>query len=1068
MQSLIKYSGTFPPEGQGSSRQDTDNHAAFGGLGFMRLEEGGGGGRPMKREQERPDSTRSFGRGEPWRWRDRGTAAVQTHGHTRPLLLHGGVKDEERGGERGRHHGDRLGCLEREQEKLLRESKELAEFTQMHPPLVSSALTSNLMTSNLMVTGGSARWPHDPSPLTSHPWMPRPGAPPIWLSGSPYGLGPSPLHQALPPYQLARDPQSGQLMVITTDHIPHYGGDVLDGGGAPVWPAVYGAGSSLQHAAQLQMLSQQQMLRQHELMIIQQHAAQVLELQRNAQLVERLKASEQRAALEDKTDKRSSEPKPRPSPRPTPSPSLHSHKTPLRSPPPSASSVTPLPSPRPALKHQEVRREGSHPSSPLPRTAAPRSASPLRPKQDADEGEEGGRERGEKQITAPFHRIYPDITPGYPYQSITAPFGAPFPPRPLTQPAGLNTHPQVSTLPRATAPDVKPRGPELRPDQGTSLKRDPDQEPPQLGMKRQTEEEEEEEEEEAGAVKTEVSTYGCRAAYQLPPSVPEKVEIKPEVTKKLSPARYPSCTTTASSERLTFRPSPDTHPHTSSPPPLSPSPPPPSPLNIVPEDPMAGMIALLAASQMTQAAPPVLLPSLLQTEASLGRDVASPGCLEAWAMEGMALLSHMASLEMDRIQLEQGEVLCGLDSLLEAGRKVLLEAIESQSHIDLPRRLHPGKTYSWRTRTDPQQLFSKVCVEVCDGAEVEHRMRLAELQRRYKDKLRQLGKLQRRSDTQEVQQLQEEERRSLTRRGRGRPRKRKRVATPPGKLESRTGRLGRTVRYSEARNGGRKRFHCAREEDEMEGGEERSWQDQEPSTSHSLEQVFKAGGVCEQEQLACDLDRALSLTTRRTPSDPMRRGTASGTGGKQKMGGKVRGQRKTFSPPPRSSSQRSSYDYNSDSEEDVPWADSPPLSGSRPHTAPPRKRPSPSSSNQAARERKQKHLSLLLQEAGLSSSDDDSFDQESSEDEEDEEEGSELEESGLGLLARFAASALPVNPAPQSRLHDDKRRSRQSVPGGADSGSDLRLRKFPLSAPRETLRSGTPPVTPGNTPRRPA
>jgi len=52
-----------------------------------------------------------------------------------------------------------------------------------------------------------------------------------------------------------------------------------------VWPGVYGAGSSLQHAAQLQLLSQQQMLRQQELLMIQQHTAQVLELQRNAQLV---------------------------------------------------------------------------------------------------------------------------------------------------------------------------------------------------------------------------------------------------------------------------------------------------------------------------------------------------------------------------------------------------------------------------------------------------------------------------------------------------------------------------------------------------------------------------------------------------------------------------------------------------------------------------------------------------------------------------------------------------------------------------------------------------------------
>lgn len=55
--------------------------------------------------------------------------------------------------------------------------------------------------------------------------------------------------------------------------------------GGPVWPGVYGTSSSLQHAAQLQLLSQQQMLRQQELLMIQQHTAQVLELQRNAQLV---------------------------------------------------------------------------------------------------------------------------------------------------------------------------------------------------------------------------------------------------------------------------------------------------------------------------------------------------------------------------------------------------------------------------------------------------------------------------------------------------------------------------------------------------------------------------------------------------------------------------------------------------------------------------------------------------------------------------------------------------------------------------------------------------------------
>lgn len=79
-----------------------------------------------------------------------------------------------------------------------RESKELADITQMHPPPLSSGLTPSmmtpsLMTPNLMVTGGAAlagagRWPPEPSTLTSHPWMPRHGAPPVWLPSSPYSM----------------------------------------------------------------------------------------------------------------------------------------------------------------------------------------------------------------------------------------------------------------------------------------------------------------------------------------------------------------------------------------------------------------------------------------------------------------------------------------------------------------------------------------------------------------------------------------------------------------------------------------------------------------------------------------------------------------------------------------------------------------------------------------------------------------------------------------------------------------------------------------------------------------
>ena len=54
---------------------------------------------------------------------------------------------------------------------------------------------------------------------------------------------------------------------------------------------------------------------------------------------------------------------------------------------------------------------------------------------------------------------------------------------------------------------------------------------------------------------------------------------------------------------------------------------------------------------------------------------------------------------------------------------------------------------------------------------------------------------------------------------------------------------------------------------------------------------------------------------------------------------------------------------------------------------------------------------------------------EEEEDESDSDDDSSCEESGLGLLARFAASALPVSSAPSNLLHDGKHCSRQSTLG---------------------------------------
>ncbi|XP_048450288.1 trinucleotide repeat-containing gene 18 protein-like, partial [Rhincodon typus] len=97
-----------------------------------------------------------------------------------------GRTDEERSDDRHRHREERL--IAREQEKLLRESKELADFARLHPPGCSTgSLNSNLMVMGGPALAGAGRWSTDPtSHLASHPWLPRTGSPSMWLTGHPY------------------------------------------------------------------------------------------------------------------------------------------------------------------------------------------------------------------------------------------------------------------------------------------------------------------------------------------------------------------------------------------------------------------------------------------------------------------------------------------------------------------------------------------------------------------------------------------------------------------------------------------------------------------------------------------------------------------------------------------------------------------------------------------------------------------------------------------------------------------------------------------------------------------
>ncbi|XP_058234405.1 trinucleotide repeat-containing gene 18 protein isoform X1 [Hemibagrus wyckioides] len=1313
MQSLIKYSGNF--SGEVMSKHGADSRNPFGGLGNLKLEASQHAsakaqhlsGKQLKREPERPESTKSFNRdgnssqGEAEvrhppvgiavavaRQRDNGSKLGSVSDRDRPILAGGikgpGQEEEEQGQERTHHHDGRLlsGRLEHEQEKALRENKNLADYPQLHPPLVSVSS----LNPNLMVTGGSAltgagRWPADPtSHLTSHPWLPRPGPSSMWLPGSPYGLGAPSLHQPLPPgypptlpgsipqaYQFARDPQTGQLVVIPTEHLPHYTAEMLERG-PPLWPAVYPpAGSSLQHAHQLQLLSHQQLVRQQELYMIQQQAAQVMELQRSAQFVERLK--EQRADMEDKVEKRGGEGT-KASLSSVPTSVLHSRKPPPPSPTPSTShkktvtplAVTPLPSPVTSLKSEDrpkvestlPQQSYSHPSTPAPQPLSPASAlspppSPIHPKQESVEVPDKEELDLRKQMSASFPSIYPEIPPGYPYQSITASFGSHYPY--LLQPAtAADAEGLAPAVPlqaegskRLACPaSVKPshmcspvvaealqasREPKRVEESVVPFKEEPDLENSKevLGQNVITQSIHSAAPISSQDSCTPVEADACSgaAASPLPVENQEEQDDRPDLFSSSQQELYqragsdldrspaadisksslnlPEVAYTSSTDYTDMQPidcsirssdSPSVHterliaepkskepsldapdlesthndiPHPCpSPPVLLPAP---VAVTIQSEDPMAGMLALLTASELPQS-------GALTTMAELppAGMVQCPGIslLASTAVEGMALLSQMAELEMQRHQRDsmQGIMHCGLESLLEAGRQVLLEAIECQPQVSirLPRELNPNKKYSWRQKKD-EPMFSKSSLESMDAMEVDYRVRLAELQRCYKDKQRELIRLQKRRDKVEKQQLQlqqqqEERSRNLARRGPGRPRKRKHglcaLSPPSGKLDAKCGKLAQSSQYSEDSESGevlRKRFRSStREEEDDEDTDagilkskkrRKSWNEQEASSSYSHE-VPKTGSkksqVSEQEQLASKLDKALSLTKlgksnkasckfvdgssakSRTPSgsrlsmlpdisakNKMAKSKLSkdlgffhksSKGGKNKMSSKLKpsdsclkgkSQRKASNSPVRS--EISSYSNNTDSEEDsmkdgwpphamlgrsgpcaqIPGQYSTPSKKKRP----PSKKTSASSSSssclktkQGVKERKQKHFALLLQEAGVSSSED-SFDQEyfterdDYEDEDDEEDydhdldeingmcSSSLEESGLGLLARFAASAIPspVTSGPMSLIQLEakqkakKKEERQNLLGTefefTDSESDIKIRKFP-------------------------
>ncbi|XP_042587152.1 BAH and coiled-coil domain-containing protein 1-like isoform X3 [Cyprinus carpio] len=185
-------------------------------------------------------------------------------------------------------------------------------------------------------------------------------------------------------------------------------------------------------------------------------------------------------------------------------------------------------------------------------------------------------------------------------------------------------------------------------------------------------------------------------------------------------------------------------------------------------------LELLIAAAFCGDCPPPSPPSPYQSQRCCG--------LLNSTYHGMELLSELADLELQQYHQSCGKTqgedqwIFDLQSLatLAAARALELGSQESsttdaEKQFPARRTLNLRRKCSWTPRHEPVCPV-KGTMDSMDGQELAMRVRLAELQQLYKEKQKELAKLQRKHDHQK-----EETPRSPARRGPGRPRKRKSV-----------------------------------------------------------------------------------------------------------------------------------------------------------------------------------------------------------------------------------------------------------------------------------------------------
>ncbi|NXW93881.1 BAHC1 protein, partial [Alopecoenas beccarii] len=722
----------------------------------------------------------------------RAAASIKA-GTARPMHL----IDLEAEEERGRLCEERLGLPGRE--LLLQDNKDLVEFARMHP----SGGCPGELTPHLMIAGGSSlpagQLGGDPTPH-GHPahthWLPRTRSPSIWMGGHSYGIGHPALHQNLPPafpasmpstmqpvFPLSQDPPT-QLVILPTEppahSTPHALADVMDQ--ASLWPPMYpgrGPGTHLQHAGQLPVYPRSQFLRQQELYALQQQqrAAQALEIQRQAHA--QRKPEEQPLELEEGGPEK---------------PLKSSHKAVALNPPAkglaSAAPGPPKLSPcchSPALRHP-AKCPVTLPAAPCTLPVCPAASSAVAPRSPADsplpaqsKGSDGEDKRGEGQPPRDYPKsLEPDLPPGYSYPAAGMGFSEAHsaePADPDTMHAGSPPAEPEQSRTFSPAGDVlQEPGPPRKPPAGGAVAEGPGvllhrhhlllSPGPLCGERGPAPV--------AGSTE-ERAPVPFRAQGAPEQSPPEQQHPVPAVgaSSPGPPAEEEEEEEEGDSEGSELEGSCEEEDG---------------------DGPggrqgcLGGLEALIAAG--------IDLGELPALDSPGEPPPAPPSpAPHASGIPGIALLSELADLELRRRRCDlaldgEDEDLLAFNLQNLATVAAAWSLVEAASRDGSPPALSPlpasppprarvtRRKYTWTPKTKAVCPL-KAAMEQLNTQEVEVRMRLAELQRRYKEKQRELVKLQRRHDHE-----RDESSRSPARRGPGRPRKRKHSSTL-GRAESR-------------------------------------------------------------------------------------------------------------------------------------------------------------------------------------------------------------------------------------------------------------------------------------------